>query len=513
MLPDQVAIAQDDEIFLGNETNRLQAAGENLIKNGSFEEPQVNGKFAIVASSQVPHWVASDGFVEIDRTPWPASVGVQSTDLNTNGPIMLWQNVSGLVPGATYQLTFDYATNNFGRVPGPRTMDVSVDGTVLASYSSNRAAPNYISESLTFSTPASGWAVIGFASTNAGSAGVVLDNVELREIVLPTTPQVTNGSFENPWVEKFSILENIPGWNVVSGPVEIDRSPWPAAGGEQSMDLNASQGSHIEQVLTGLMPGKAYVVSFAYGAHKSIAKAPGQSATASVLLDGTTAMELRAGVADIPPAYKTGQVSFVAPESGSKTVGFAGLGSDSRGVVIDDVALSPLSDPLVINGSFELPDLSQDPQLRDKWDYVPSIPGWTTVQGEVEIMGPPSDGGAWPASEGEQSLDLGANEPAGPNATIIEQRIPGIVPGVPYELTFDYGKHSRTRATRVSANVYIDGHLVGTLGAGKELILAYRQAVVPFTASGSAVTIAFEHTTPGFSQGLTLDNVRIRLAN
>lgn len=65
------------------------------------------------------------------------------------------------------------------------------------------------------------------------------------------------------------------------------------------------------------------------------------------------------------------------PSSGATRIGFLGLGNDARGVVIDDVSISAadLSDPVDINGSFELPDLSQDPQLVDRWDYVPSIPG------------------------------------------------------------------------------------------------------------------------------------------
>lgn len=91
--------------------------------------------------------------------------------------------------------------------------------------------------------------------------------------------------------------------------------------------MNAIEGSSIEQTITGLTPGENYVVSFAYGAHKGIAGAPGKVGKANVLLDGALAMELTAGVANIPPAYKTGQVSFTAPSSGTKKIGFVGLGT------------------------------------------------------------------------------------------------------------------------------------------------------------------------------------------
>jgi len=128
-------------------------------------------------------------------------------------------------------------------------------------------------------------------------------------------------------------------------------------------------------------------------------------------------------------------------------------------------------------------------------------------------MGTPANGAAWPASDGDQSLDLGAKSGAGPGATIIEQEVSGLVPGAAYELTFDYGKHSSTAAVTVSANVYIDGAMAGEFVAGNNLIRAYTQATVPFVAQGYTATIAFEHTTPNYAQGLTLDNVRIRVAN
>lgn len=483
--------------------------GENLLVNGSFEEPTVT-KWAL--SSAVPGWSSSTP-IEIDRTPWPASDGDQSSDMNGNVPTTITQTVSGLTPGAPYLLSFDYASSRSSR--STVTMDVLVNGDVVQSIASPASAipPAYSTETIAVTAPANGTVTIGFASTTAGSAGVVLDNVALHASA--ATPEIVNGSFEEPAVATWSLFDDIPGWNVVTGPVEVDRTPWPAAEGGQSVDLGGAGGSEIAQTLSGLTPGQTYTLSFAYGAHTNVKT----SVSAVVKVNGATASTLTATSADKPPAYQNGSLSFTAPASGEVTVGFASVGSSSNGVVIDDVTLSvggsvTPTDPVVENGSFELPDLSEDASLINKWDYVPSIPGWTTVQGEIEVMGDVADGAAWPASDGEQSLDLGAAAGAGPNATIIEQTVPGLVPGVAYNLTFDYGQHNLTKAEVVSANVYIDGSLVGEFVADDTMKPpAYQNAVVSFVATSNSVTIRFEHTTPVFHQGLTLDNVDISVAN
>ncbi|MEL6520407.1 MAG: DUF642 domain-containing protein [Pseudomonadota bacterium] len=494
--------------------------GTNELVNGSFEEPVVT-KWSTFAS--IPGWTATQGVVEVDRTPWPASDGDQSSDLNGHAPTTIEQTVS-LTPGATYQLSYEYGARS--NTKGQVTADVLVNGVVVSSIVATAATapPNYASASVDFVAPASGDVTIAFASTNAGSTGVILDNVAVVLTAPPPEPfaGLVNGSFEEPVVSKWSVVSSLPGWDIVTGPVEIDRTPWPAAEGDQSMDLNASSGSEIAQTVTGLIPGEDYVLTFQYGAHFQVAKVAGQLVHANVIVDGNIAAVLTAGVNDVPPAYQTEEVIITAPSSGEVTIGFVGSNAGGRGVVIDNVVLeasdggsTPIpTDPDVVNGSFELPDLSEDPNLINRWDYVPSIPGWTTVQGEIEVMGPPSDGGAWPASVGEQSLDLGAAAGAGPDATIIEQEVPGLVPGITYNLTFDFGKHTRTQAEEVSANVYIDGQLVGSFVADDSMEPPnYQQAVVPFVATGTSVTIAFEHTTPVFHQGLTLDNVDISVAD
>lgn len=92
------------------------------------------------------------------------------------------------------------------------------------------------------------------------------------------TDLIVNGSFENPNVGGgWGLFANgaVPGWNAIdiatgaSEPIEIDYSATavggPAYAGNQSLEVNAYNPEDVYQTITGLTPGKTYVLSWAYG--------------------------------------------------------------------------------------------------------------------------------------------------------------------------------------------------------------------------------------------------------
>ena len=151
-------------------------------------------------------------------------------------------------------------------------------------------------------------------------------------------PEVVNGSFELPGVSNFTIYTDpgdIPGWNITSGSVEIDRLPWPAAVGLQSMDLAGSSPGSIEQSISGFNPGATYALTWQFAAHGTATA----QLSADVLIDGSVVQTIQVGPTVRPPNCQSGRVEFVAGQSGTATIGFAAQTAGSRGVVLDNVGI------------------------------------------------------------------------------------------------------------------------------------------------------------------------------
>ena len=247
-----------------------------------------------------------------------------------------------------------------------------------------------------------------------------------------TAPVFVNGSFESPIVNTFEIFNNagaIPGWTITSGEVELDRTPWPAFDGAQSMDLSGGFAGSLEQTVSGFTAGASYELRFEYGLHANATS----SRSANVLIGGNIVDAITAGTGMLVPNYQTARVAFVAPQSGQQTFGFSSLSSDSMGVVIDNIRVSltglpapapPPSgishcaagqDNLLVNGSFEetsnpayssaaelinaIGNTFQGVKFVDKHPDT-DFPGWFTTGGIALQQGGLSQGG---------TLELGLN--------------------------------------------------------------------------------------------------------
>jgi hypothetical protein len=111
------------------------AGATDLIVNGSFESPSVNGGYAMVSNGGVPGWTTTDsgGLIEIDDPSVfgggsTAYDGAQSLEVDADNPEDVQQTVTGLTAGQTYLLSWAY-----GDRPGssPQEMQVYFGGNLV----------------------------------------------------------------------------------------------------------------------------------------------------------------------------------------------------------------------------------------------------------------------------------------------------------------------------------------------------------------------------------------------
>ncbi|MEM7097841.1 MAG: PQQ-dependent sugar dehydrogenase [Pseudomonadota bacterium] len=159
---------------------------------------------------------------------------------------------------------------------------------------------------------------------------------------MPTDdPVFVNGSFELPVVTSplgwnaYSAAGAIPGWTITSGSVELDRTPWPAFDGQQSMDLNGNSTGALQQQVNGFTTGESYQVQLEYGLH------PGAqgSATAQISVNGASIGTITAGQGMKVPNYQTASLPFIATAL-AQTINIESLTGGNTGVVIDNVRIT-----------------------------------------------------------------------------------------------------------------------------------------------------------------------------
>ena len=166
------------------------SAAVNLVTNGSFEAGINPGAFTTIPvgnSTSITGWTVVGGNVDYIGAYWQASDGVRSIDINGTQPGGVFQVVSGLVAGQTYNVSFDIAGNPDGG-PTLKQLLVTVDAAVFnTSFDiTGRSKPAMGWESRGFSFVASGAsATLTFASNTPTPCcfGPAIDNVSLSAAV------------------------------------------------------------------------------------------------------------------------------------------------------------------------------------------------------------------------------------------------------------------------------------------------------------------------------------------
>jgi hypothetical protein len=161
---------------------------------------------------------------------------------------------------------------------------------------------------------------------------------------------IVNGSFENPSVGGgWSLFGNgqVPGWYTTDGAglIEIDNSNvvgGPAYSGTQSLEVNSNYPEAVDQLVTGLVVGQTYDLSFAYGDR------PGSGDQQMQVWFGGSLVTLDSDNLNPSSLLWLPQTFVVTASSTSEVLSFVGLpdsGLTSYGNEVDGVSLDETPEP------------------------------------------------------------------------------------------------------------------------------------------------------------------------
>lgn len=156
-----------------------QSARADLITNGNFATPGVNGGFNIYSS--VPGWTDSADGIEIDNSQVLGltchDADCQSAEVNGNTFDTITQSVTGLVVGNTYMLSWAYGDRSGS---GPQQLNVMF-GSTLIGVDRGTGAGTWTSNAVLI-TATSTTETLAFQAINVGgspSVGNEIDDVSL----------------------------------------------------------------------------------------------------------------------------------------------------------------------------------------------------------------------------------------------------------------------------------------------------------------------------------------------
>lgn len=154
---------------------------QNLIVNGSFEEPALPHENNTITAGPIPGWTAIGHELEVGYAPTyviGGYDGFQVCELDSDGNYTLRQTISGLSAGAVYNLSFLGALRTSDLfLPDTGAFDVRWNGQLVGSYSPTFDFMSFNTLSL---TGIAGSNVLDFVGAGASDGGgPILDNVVL----------------------------------------------------------------------------------------------------------------------------------------------------------------------------------------------------------------------------------------------------------------------------------------------------------------------------------------------
>ena len=319
---------------------------------------------------------------------------------------------------------------------------------------------------------------------------------------------INNGSFEaqqiGPRYQVFYAGQDLGGgWIVESGTVEIVGTYWPAAQGQQSVDLSGifeEIGTIYQDIQT--VPGKTYKIRFAFAGNP---EDPGNDKRMKVFWNDGEVADLTYNTAgrslsDMGWEYHTYTVTATGEISRLK---FKSLTLSFLGPVIDDVSIEETAtEGAIRNGGFEELVIGGSYQVFFAGADIGG--GWTVENGTVELVRD-----YWTAAEGHQSVDLsGIFDQAG----TIYQDIPTI-PGQAYTLRFAFaGNPEDAGADKHMKVFWNDGELADLTfnTAGRSFTdMGWTYYTYTVTATSSSSRVKFQSLTFNFL-GPVIDDVSLR---
>lgn len=266
-----------------------------------------------------------------------APEGVQAAFVQSNGIIS--QVFSGFIPGSNYTVSF-YAAERPGDA---QTWNVTIDGSVIASYNPGSSATSYANYAATFTATAAA-ETLAFVGTDlaGGDNTIFIDNVQ---IVQGTFVNVPNFGFETPSIGSYEYDPSGGSWTFSGA---SGNGSGLIANGSGFSNPNAPQGVQaafvqghgtITQSISGFTPGTAYQITFeaAQRPDNGTVNVSGQSW--NVTINGSVIAGYNPG--ETATTYVDYTASFTATAA-TETLGFVGtdLAGGDNTIFIDDVTIA-----------------------------------------------------------------------------------------------------------------------------------------------------------------------------
>jgi hypothetical protein len=321
-----------------------------IVGTAQFEYDPVGSGWTFSAQSGANgSGICANGSAFTSGNP-SAPQGLQVAFLQGSSSIS--QTFTGLIAGASYQLSFYAAQRNniYGQQVG-QTWQVKIDGTVVGNYAPPESAQSYALYTASFTAGSSASHAIAFVGTdtNGGDNTIFIDEVNLTQV-----PQlIADAGFETPGVgtAQYGYSPAGSGWTFSAHSGANGAGICANGSGFNSGNPNAPQGTQvaflqgtgsISQTFGGLIAGAGYQLSF-FAAQRNNIYGQQLGQTWHVLIDGTVVGSYS------PPESATNfsvyTASFTASPSSSHTLSF--VGTDANGgdntILIDELNLVQVS--------------------------------------------------------------------------------------------------------------------------------------------------------------------------
>jgi hypothetical protein len=177
------------------------------------------------------------------------------------------------------------------------------------------------------------------------------------------------------------------------------------------------------------------------------------------------------------------------------------------------ILTAPSNASLIINGSFETPDVSPgiDNAPTGGWGVFSSIPGWTATTGnglEIQDHVIGANNEAWLSYDGDQLAEMDVYANSGMFQTVTT------ISGQEYNLSFAYSPRPALVLPSSGVELYINDVLIDTIwtnGVGLWNTV-WAIGTYKFTATGTSSTIKFMATGISDGMGTLIDDVQLTLA-
>jgi choice-of-anchor C domain-containing protein len=158
----------------------------------------------------------------------------------------------------------------------------------------------------------------------------------------PATNLIVNGDFETPEAPDRCLAlsgDQLTGWKIERGDVDVVSTYWPAEHGNQSLDLNGLTSGAISQTIA-TEPGHWYRLSFFYSGNPD-ENAADRNRAAEVQWDGKLLTTLHPQLGTLTDMNWQRQEFVVQAKTASTSLLFISVNDGAYGVALDDVSLVP----------------------------------------------------------------------------------------------------------------------------------------------------------------------------